>query len=792
MKDNESPSSNGDTSWIFVSTDTGRARRPADIILAVVGALMILTTAFGVQQFQWMEDFASEVVALIPSWLETSFAVLYAVGFVYALVIVIMAIARWSTMAALVRDLAIALGLTVVLILGLSYLVAGEFPIVIPEFYSGGNAGYPVARVAAVTALLVVAGPALVRPMRRVGWAIVIGMGLIALSLGYGLLGDTFGGLGIGLMSASIVLGIFGSPRALPDARDVDAGLADLGLEVDDVRVSDFQSWGAREFNCTAAETESVVRVYGRDAKDAQIINRWWRALWYRDSGPKLTSSRLHLVEHEALMTMTARDSGIDVQDVLAAGEPTPKTALIAVTARGTALGDIDIDAAPDALFVGLWRSVAHLHEAGIAHGRLNSNAVRVDGDDAVLGNFYAASVAAPKTRMDGDVTELLASLADGIGTERAVTVAREGLGDDVLADALPYIQRSAVSTEGRDDIPSKKSFFAGIREEVASQLGIDEPEPAQITRISGRTILMFVLSLTAAYALIGMLAGIDWSEVWGELQDAKWGWIILGLIVATSTLITEAYSLMAAVTAAVPLRPTVQLESAIKFVQLAVGGAAGRMATNITFLRKFGVSSTDAVTQGGVDSFTGFVVQAAILLLAAIFGNVDLIPDDTSVDVNWVMVIGIVLIAVVVSVVMWRRMPALREKILPAVKQMWSGLKELGKDPSRLVRLFGANLGSNLLYALALWITAVGFGQTLPYLSVVVVYVAMALLSGLMPVPGGVGVSEAALTTGLVALGVDQSLAFAIAVTFRVSSAYLPPVWGWFSLQWLQRNEYL
>jgi uncharacterized protein (TIRG00374 family) len=593
-------------------------------------------------------------------------------------------------------------------------------------------------------------------------------------------------------MSASIVLGIFGSPRALPDARDVEAGLSDLGLDVDGVQVSDFQSWGARDFSCTAAGAQSIVRVYGRDAKDAQIINRWWRALWYRDSGPKLTSSRLHLVEHEALMTMTARDYGVEVQNVLAAGEPTPKTALIALTARGTSLDDIDTDAVPDAALVAAWRSVAQLHEVGMAHGRLNRDAVRVDGDAAVLGSFYAASVAAPASRMHGDVTELLASTTDTVGTQRAVTAAREGLGDAPLAEALPYIQRSAMSTEGRNDIPSKKSFFAGIRDEVASQLGVDQPEPAQLTRINWRTILMFVLSLTAAYALIGMLAGIDWSEVWSELQDARWGWIILGLIVATSTLVTEAYSLMAAVAAPVPLRPTVQLESAIKFVQLAVGGAAGRMATNIAFLRKFGVSVTDSVTQGGVDSFSGFVIQVAILVLAAVFGNLDLIPDDTSADVNWLMLITIVLIAGVISVVIWRRVSAIREKILPAVKQMWNGLKELGTDPSRLVRLFGANLGSNLLYALALWLTAVAFGETLPYMSIVVVYVAMALLSGLMPIPGGVGVSEAVLTTGLVALGVDQSIAFAIAVTFRVSSAYLPPVWGWFSLQWLQRNEYL
>jgi uncharacterized protein (TIRG00374 family) len=792
MKGSGSTSTEVGASWIFVSTDTGRARRPADIGLAVVGALMILTTAFGVQQAQWMEDFASEVVALLPSWILTFFAVFYAIGFIYALLILIMAVSHWKTMAPLVRDLAIAIGVAVVLILGLSYLVAGQFPVVLPEFYSGGSTGYPVVRVAAVTALLVVAGPALVRPMRRMGWAIVVAMSVIALALGYGLLGDTVGGLGIGLMSASIVLGIFGSPRALPDARDVQAALSDLGLDINDVRVSDFQSWGARDFTCTTAGEDSIVRVYGRDAKDAQIINRWWRALWYRDSGPKLTSSRLHLVEHEALMTMTARDYGVDVQEVLAAGEPTPKTALIALTARGTAVGDLDADSVPNDVLVGLWRSVVQLHEAGIAHGRLNGHAVRVDGDDAVLGSFHAASVAAPESRKHGDVTELLASLADRFGTERAVTVAREGLGDAALDDALPYMQRSAVSTEGRDDLPSKKSFFADIRGEVASQLEVDQPEPAQLTRLNWRTILMFVLSLTAAYALIGMLGGIDWSEVWSELQTASWGWIILGLIVATSTLVTEAYSLMAAVTALVPLRPTVQLESAIKFIQLAIGGAAGRMATNIAFLRKFGVSSTDAVTQGGVDSFSGFVIQAAILVLAAVFGNLDLIPAGTTVDVDWVMLLGILLVVVVASVVMWRRVPVIREKVLPTVMQMWNGLKELGRDPSRLVRLFGANLGSNLLYSLALWLTAVAFGLTLPYMSVVVVYVVMALLGGLLPIPGGVGVSEAILTAGLVALGVDQSVAFAIAVTFRVSSAYLPPVWGWFSIQWLQRNEYL
>jgi uncharacterized protein (TIRG00374 family) len=235
-----------------------------------------------------------------------------------------------------------------------------------------------------------------------------------------------------------------------------------------------------------------------------------------------------------------------------------------------------------------------------------------------------------------------------------------------------------------------------------------------------------------------------------------------------------------------------VQLQSSIKFIQLAIGGAAGRMATNVAYLRKFGVSDAAAVTQGGVDSLTGFIIQITILVLAIAFGNFNLIPDDANADIEWMLVLGLFLFAIIISALMLRFVPAIRNKVIPPAKQMWDGLRELATDPSRLVQLFGANLGSQLLFGFSLWFTALAFGWTLPYMSIVVVYVAMALLSGILPIPGGVGVSEAVLTAGLVALGVDESAAFAMAVTFRVLSAYLPPVWGWFSLQWLQRNEYL
>ncbi len=61
--------------------------------------------------------------------------------------------------------------------------------------------------------------------------------------------------------------------------------------------------------------------------------------------------------------------------------------------------------------------------------------------------------------------------------------------------------------------------------------------------------------------------------------------------------------------------------------------------------------------------------------------------------------------------------------------------------------------------------------------MSILVIHVMTALLSGLLPVQGGVGASEAVLTAGRVVIGVAKATTFSVAVTFRVASTHQPPV---------------
>ena len=79
-----------------------------------------------------------------------------------------------------------------------------------------------------------------------------------------------------------------------------------------------------------------------------------------------------------------------------------------------------------------------------------------------------------------------------------------------------------------------------------------------------------------------------------------------------------------------------------------------------------------------------------------------------------------------------------------------------------------------------------------MPLTELLLINTVVSLFAGLLPVPGGIGVSEAGLTLGLTAAGMPSETAFAIALAYRFASFYLPPIWGWFCYRWLVDKRYL
>jgi uncharacterized membrane protein YbhN (UPF0104 family) len=205
------------------------------------------------------------------------------------------------------------------------------------------------------------------------------------------------------------------------------------------------------------------------------------------------------------------------------------------------------------------------------------------------------------------------------------------------------------------------------------------------------------------------------------------------------------------------------------------------------------------ALTQGSIDGLAGFVVQALVLLVVVPIVGPDLSldlsgsgsgSDSGSGNLGWVLlavVAGCIVLAALATAV-----PALRRRVWPFVHAALTNLHGLLTSPGRLVRLVAANVASQLVYALTLGASLRAFGGSASLAELLLVNTGVTLLSGIIPVPGGIGVAEAGLTAGLTAVGVPQSTALAAALLHRMCTYYLPPVWGWFSLRWLTRRGYV
>jgi uncharacterized protein (TIRG00374 family) len=139
---------------------------------------------------------------------------------------------------------------------------------------------------------------------------------------------------------------------------------------------------------------------------------------------------------------------------------------------------------------------------------------------------------------------------------------------------------------------------------------------------------------------------------------------------------------------------------------------------------------------------------------------------------------------------------PKLRKRARAVVAPQWAAAREnlraVLSTPSKAAMIFGGNLGSQVLYALVLDAALHAYGASLPLLQIILINSFASVVGGMAPVPGGMGVIEAGLIGGFTAAGVSQSVAVATTFTARMFTAYLPPIWGWFALQWLRRNEYV
>lgn len=598
-------------------------------------------------------------------------------------------------------------------------------------------------------------------------------------------------GFAVGLGAAALAHLTLGSPGGELSDGEVCDILAELGLIVSSVRTAPIHTAGVVLKTAVDQEGGSVlIKVYGRDAWDSQFLGALWTAAVRRGERPHLGRSRQGQLEHEAVATLVAERAGVPVLEEVKVGR--------------SADGDVQIQ--------GSWGSLVRLHDAGLAHGRIDSDRVLLLDDGTVaLADLAEAELVASRDSIVTDRARLLATTATLVGHERAVAAALAVLTGPGLAEVLPYLQPAVLDRATRKAVRNAGWDVAALRAASAEAAGVEPPTLQKLSRVSVKSILIATAGTLFAFWLISRLLGVDFSAIFSEMAGANWWWILGALLLSPIVQATYAVGTMGASIKPLRYGPVAILQYAIQFIAIAMPATAARLALDVRFFERFGVAAAGAISIGLIDSAGGFIVQIllmALIGLTALPGLTAPLRDTSTSSATAaggpsLLQVALVLLAVIAlaAALTWlipsarRRVtsviPKARATIVAQRASAQEALQVL-RLPKKLTQILSGNLGSQLIQAVILGMCLHAFGAEAHFSQLILVNTLVVLFAGLMPVPGGIGVAEAGYIAGLQAIGIPSTVAISTALAFRLVTFYLPPLWGAAAMRWLRRHQYV
>jgi uncharacterized membrane protein YbhN (UPF0104 family)/tRNA A-37 threonylcarbamoyl transferase component Bud32 len=796
------------------ASDAPRSRRPTDVVLLALAVLTVVVLTFPAPGPTSIDSLVTGLVQALPGLFGWFWEISYDLLITWSLVLIAFALFAHGRKR-LLFDAVFAGALAVGFALIAGWLAGTTWSDSLKAVAtSGAPPIYLAVRLALATAVVVMASPYLARPFRYVGRS-VVGIGALAgIALGTSLPIGMVVAFAVGIGSAAIVHLLFGSPAGRLTLDQVAGALAELGVDAAGLRQVPLEPRGVAIATAEAPGGRSLlVKVYGRDAWDGQLLASAWSSLWYRGDTPHLSLDRRAQVEHEAFVTLLAERAGVSVLPVVAAGMASERDALLVTEVTGRPLRTLDPHQIDDELLEGIWRNAARLHTLGVAHRRLDASRIliRPDGTPA-FGDFGGAAVAADDADITADRAQVLVATALGAGLERAASAALAALGNDALAQALPLLQPAAFERPTRRAIGEQDWDLEDLRKACAEAAGVEVPKLARLRRVSVQSVGVVLLIALVAYAIISALADVGLANLIDEFKAADLGWLAVALALSPVVPVVHAFATLGASFRPLRYGPVLMLEYAIQFIALAVPSSAARLALDVRFFGRNGIDAGGALSIAVIASVCGFIIQVLLIVVVSLSGlaSLDLggssatatspTSDASSTGGHRLLILTAIL--VVLGVIVTLAVPKYRTAVRLAVPRYRALLRAQAssaatalrvlRSPPKVGLILAGNLGAQLLQAIILGLCLRAFGYDATLAELILVNTIANLFAGFMPVPGGMGVAEAAYTAGLVALGVPSAPAMSTAIAFRTVTYYLPPVWGAIAMRWLRQHSYL
>ena len=205
------------------------------------------------------------------------------------------------------------------------------------------------------------------------------------------------------------------------------------------------------------------------------------------------------------------------------------------------------------------------------------------------------------------------------------------------------------------------------------------------------------------------------------------------------------------------------------------------------------------ALSSGAIMATSSWIAIAVLFLVSLPFAwgtiHFEVTPESGGDSkLVWIILAVVVVVALAAGLLLavprFRRLAA--EKVRPKARDIWGNLRQVASSPRKLVLLVGGSFAQELLVVMALSVSLRAFGDHLNLPTLYVVIFLAGIIGGISPSPGGMGVVEAGMILGLTAAGVSEADATAAVFIQRLFTSYLPPIWGWLTLVWMRKREYL
>ncbi len=612
---------------------------------------------------------------------------------------------------------------------------------------SSGGAGFVSGHTAVSTAMAAAIAPNLPRRWRRVVWAVPALVAMGRMYSGVHLPLDLVGGFAVGWFAGTLVHMVVGvdPPRRTPESvADV---LARLGLDVVSVEHAEVEAAVAYPFRVTTVDGRRLfAKFLDPDPRRTDWVLRLARLFASRERRHVSALAGLaEAADHEAAVVMAARDAGARVPAVVVArGVGSAAVVVLEEVPQGRDLTQVEPAEVTGDVLAELWTQVARLRHGRLAHRDLVRANVMLDGSGHPwLVDFFDAQVGASDDALDGDVAELMASLAVVVGPQRAVGSAAAVLGPEAVDRALPLLETFALSAVTRGELAQRP----GLLDAVRAAAGGGPNATAGVLDL--HRVLVPALGALVGYAVLLTIAG--WGDVVAELQAAMLRWVLVAGAVFVLVPLLHGYALQVVAHRRVAVGRSAAASALAGSMEVIAGTAARRHLLR-RYLRSCGARGDDP--ENAVHLVLAAELAAAALMLVgalgfgAYQGTLTMSGSPVAAELT--------ALALVAAAAGWAgRRRALRAFARPSLGADFRTARAMTRrSPGRTLGVLAAKAAGEVALVLAL---AAALRSVGPWPPLAVVFVALSgvrILMALLGIAGLPVVGEALVSAGLVLLG--------------------------------------